>query len=726
MKRYVIPLVALLFLSSLFFAEDETSAWEAKEMRLKKAEGKERLELLVELTRHYRGKDHQKTITYGEEALELLRRFPGPEMELKLLDDLCNTHIALNKFGKARELAERAREMAEKSGLRAHVARALFNLGWMYRRQHQYPESLKYLQQAAFIYRELGDPVGAGKSALEIGRCYDLTNDNGKAIEYYLGGIKKLEESENESDIAAAYQRLATIYLVTSQHQNAMQYLKRTLDIYRKHGQKTEQGKILHNIAYTYMLMGDFKSGLDYAQKAIQTGKEMNEPRRVSISMALIGVIYIEVADYPKAMSTLEQALELATSLKDRDYIAGVLWKMGVVKNKTRAYREAIPLLKRAFPMAQTIDAKNTQKEAAKELTMAYEAIGDLKNALLFQKKYQQIHDTIFNETQSKKISTLQAKYELETKDKEIKLLTQEKRIQQLNLDRQKNFKNFLLFLSLLALVLAFMIFLGYRSKTKHARALAREMEERKNAEAQLIRSRKMEAVGILAGGIAHDFNNLLAIITGYIDMIKDDSQPGSGQFKMLGKVEQTLAQAVGLADKFIAFSKSGWMVPEKTPFKDIINTTIQRYPELRPLLERAVIAEDGQPIYIYADVRRMAEVMYNLVKNALDSGSPPEHITITAEPALLEPGNPGELEPGEYLKVSVSDKGEGIPPELQGKIFEPYFSTKANVTQKGLGLGLAICYSVVLKHGGTFLVESEPGRSTTLSFYLPAFEPET
>jgi signal transduction histidine kinase len=342
------------------------------------------------------------------------------------------------------------------------------------------------------------------------------------------------------------------------------------------------------------------------------------------------------------------------------------------------------------------------------------------KKAFEYHKKYKELNDSIFNERNSKKMAELQTRFDFERKEKEIELLKKNEEIQQLNLERQKIFTQFLILISLLVVILAFVIYARYRLKDRANRALAKEIEDRKKAEAELVKSQKMEAVGILAGGIAHDFNNLLTVITGYLYMIKKKVKNDQSTFKMVNSVERASKQAVALANKFITFSKGGWMATQKLHFKDILANTIDRHPELEPLPGNVSIPGVLHPVY--GDERQLAEVMFNFLKNADEAMTEPKQVTIKGENITLDNKNSYSLEEGDYLKISISDNGRGIPADQLDKIFEPYFSTKDTYTQKGRGLGLAICYSVIKKHNGHIAVQSQVGKGTTVELYLPAF----
>lgn len=249
------------------------------------------------------------------------------------------------------------------------------------------------------------------------------------------------------------------------------------------------------------------------------------------------------------------------------------------------------------------------------------------------------------------------------------------------------------------------------------------DITRRKKEESELIKSRKMESVGILAGGIAHDFNNLLTIIIGNITMLKIKLGKKDPQiYNFLEKVEQASTQAAELAHQFVDFSEEGGLLRKKITLTSLLKNAIDLSPEIRHIPCHISLPPDLDPIS--GDERQLRQVIINLLLNAHEASfDQNETITITAENTSLDETNAFSLAKGNYVKISVIDRGKGIRPELVEKIFDPYFSTKDTVTQKGLGMGLAICYSIIKKHEGHIAISSQVEKGTIVEIYLPVYE---
>jgi signal transduction histidine kinase len=306
---------------------------------------------------------------------------------------------------------------------------------------------------------------------------------------------------------------------------------------------------------------------------------------------------------------------------------------------------------------------------------------------------------------------------------KEISLLQKTQELQQLELTRQKNLKKSFFIVSLLVVILAFVIFTRYRLKIKVTRQLNKEIQEHKQTAAELLKSQKLESIGILAGGIAHDFNNLLTIIIGNISMAVEEIEGDARNarvVKMLKSAEKSSHEATELAQKLITFSMGGWIVPQKVALTTILKSVLEYYPQMEPLLKNTSIPPGLKSLY--SDERQLRQVMYNLLQNANEAMTDPMKVTIKAENITINENNNFSLEPGDFVKISVIDNGRGIPADKLEKVFDPYFTTKDTVTRKGLGLGLAICYSIIRKHNGHIAFKSKVGKGTTVELYLPTY----
>ena len=245
-----------------------------------------------------------------------------------------------------------------------------------------------------------------------------------------------------------------------------------------------------------------------------------------------------------------------------------------------------------------------------------------------------------------------------------------------------------------------------------------RDISERKKTETERLTTSKLESLGTLAGGIAHDLNNILTVISGNIGLAQIEAPADSGSLLgFLSKAGQAAQHAAHLSGQLLTFSKGG------APLKKVVS--------IGELLERsAEFALYGSNLRADFDIAvdlwkaevdagQIEQVINALMLNAREAMPFGGTVRVRARNVISEDDANALLAAGRYLKVSITDRGTGVPEELRAKIFDPYFTTKAT----GTGLGLAISYSVVKKHGGLLLLESSSPEGSVFSFYLRASE---
>lgn len=241
------------------------------------------------------------------------------------------------------------------------------------------------------------------------------------------------------------------------------------------------------------------------------------------------------------------------------------------------------------------------------------------------------------------------------------------------------------------------------------------DITERRKMEGELLKISKLESLGTLAGGIAHDFNNILTIITGRISLAKMNAKPGEDVFEMLTAAEKGCKRAKDLTQQLITFSKGGLPIKTVVSVIDMIKESADfalRGSNVRYDLQ---FPDDLRPVEV--DEGQINQVINNLIINACHAMPNGGMIKIRAKNVTIGPEDVLSLQEGEYVKISVTDYGTGIPEEHLQKIFDPFFTTK----QKGSGLGLATSYSIIRNHGGNITVDSQPGAGATFHIYLPA-----
>ncbi len=245
------------------------------------------------------------------------------------------------------------------------------------------------------------------------------------------------------------------------------------------------------------------------------------------------------------------------------------------------------------------------------------------------------------------------------------------------------------------------------------------DITEQKRMESQLRNAQKMEAIGTLAGGIAHDFNNLLMGVQGHTSLMLLQVDPTHPTIVHLKEIEDLVQRGSDLTKQLLTFAREDKQNLRPANLNDIIEKTAGMFGRTRKEIAiRKKYKKDLWPVVI--DHGKIKEVMLNLYVNASQAMPRGGELTLKTANVKLDGKDvkPLKMEPGPYVRIMVSDTGIGMDEKTMERIFEPFFTTKE--LGKGTGLGLASVYGIIKNHGGFINVDSEKGKGTTFTIYLP------
>ncbi|MCF7946781.1 MAG: PAS domain S-box protein [Spirochaetia bacterium] len=242
-----------------------------------------------------------------------------------------------------------------------------------------------------------------------------------------------------------------------------------------------------------------------------------------------------------------------------------------------------------------------------------------------------------------------------------------------------------------------------------------RDITEEIKTEKMMQQVAKLESLGTLAGGLAHDFNNLLGGIFGYVQLAESSFQNGEDCRPYLQEFFSVFEEAKGLTQQLLTLTKGGHLELKPHALSPVIREAASFYLSGSNIDCTYDFPDDLSQATI--DINQFKQVVQNLIQNAQQAMPNGGMITISAENTYLKPSQLPPLEEGEFVHIKVADEGVGIPAKILKNIFDPFFTTK----QKGSGLGLASCYSILRNHKGLITVDSEVNSGTTFHLYLPS-----
>jgi two-component system, cell cycle sensor histidine kinase and response regulator CckA len=253
------------------------------------------------------------------------------------------------------------------------------------------------------------------------------------------------------------------------------------------------------------------------------------------------------------------------------------------------------------------------------------------------------------------------------------------------------------------------------------------DITEHKKLESQLLHAQRMESIGVLASGVAHDFNNLLTVISGYSEILLNQTPPESAAHAPLNEIHRAGERAAALTRQLLAFGRKQMLSPQIMNLNNLVAETERM---LRRVIGAHINLDKSlDPLLwpVRADPGQIDQVILNLVVNARDAMPNGGHITIETHNNYLDAEYAQQhvdVKQGAYVVLAVTDTGAGMDNETKARIFEPFFTTKE--VGKGTGLGLATVHGIVKQSGGHIEVYSEVGRGTSFKIYLPRVEDST
>lgn len=251
---------------------------------------------------------------------------------------------------------------------------------------------------------------------------------------------------------------------------------------------------------------------------------------------------------------------------------------------------------------------------------------------------------------------------------------------------------------------------------------LQADVSQERHAQEQLQNELRLDATGRLAGGIAHDLNNMLAAILGFSDLLDRALEPGDARRHDVEQIRVAATRSATLMAQLLAFARRDLIQPEHLDLNAVVRQAeaVVHFAAGARIDVRLQLAREVGTIF--ADARRVEQVLMNLVLNARDSM--PRGGRLTIETSSLAIGSDAvlrygiQIPPGRYATLAVADTGEGMEPGILARIWEPFFTTRP--TDRGTGLGLAMVYGAVRQAGGFVWAESEPGKGTVMRVHWP------
>ncbi|KAF0202027.1 MAG: family 3 adenylate [Bacteroidetes bacterium] len=407
--------------------------------------------------------------TKQADSLKLLIRNANDDtLKVNTLIDISGSLLRVDA-NEALRYANDALSLAKQLDFVRGEAYALKNIGMSYYFQGNYIETLLFWQQSLSAFQTIDDKLGIANMLNNLGAVNFNEGDDEKAIQYYLESLKVSEEIGDKLRIATALVNIGAVYYnKTGTHNRALEYYLKALPLSEELGDNDAIGTSAVNMGEIYLARGDDKSALIYFEKALKAYRA-SENGNIPYALNNIGKVHASRKDFVKAIEYQREAFELAARQNAKLEMTQSLLGLASTYNLKGDFGSAVDTYLKAKDLAIEIGANYELKFAYEGLAVLYEKISDFRNAYKYQTLFSSIKDTLYNAEMDKRLQALTLNFDLEKKQGEVDLLTKDRALQELDLQRQKAIRNATSVTGILLLLLAIGLFNRYRyvRKTK-------------------------------------------------------------------------------------------------------------------------------------------------------------------------------------------------------------------------------------------------------------------
>ena len=585
------------------------------------------------------------------DSLENQLKIVNKNEKIDILNELSQLYYETSPQ-KTIEYSNQALELSQQYNYKDGEVQALKNIGVGNYYLSNYDIALEYYFKSLEILKEIEDKEGASIILNNIGVIYWKLFNFEKALEIYNESLKVMKEFENKEGIARAQNNIGLIYMTLQNYDKALEYFTKSLTNMEELGNKNNLAYCLNNIGIIYWYLENYDKSLEYYLRSYTINKEIDNKYGIAGSLKNIGGIYVKLEEYDNSIIYLEESLKLAKEIEAKDLIQNIY-----------------------IAFSELFSVKEDYKKALEYFTL-----------------YSLVKDSIFTKESSERIAEMQTKYETEKKEQENEILKKDIEIQRLKINKQQNFRNLLLVISVFILFLAFIIYTLYRSKQKVNIMLNQKNIQIEQANKELSEKNKeleihREHINLVNQILRHDIKNNLTVINSAVRLFLKD-----GTKNLIHAIQANVSKSLSLINSMQEIEK----------FMDS-NKKVKLI-DLRKVINR--VAESHFDFDIDISVTGKAEVLAdeavssvfdNLFNNAITHGKADK---INVEIKQIK---------NDY-EVRISDNGLGIPDEIKDKLFDEGFTFG---DEGHSGLGLYIVKKTMDSYGGSVFIKNNHPKGT-------------
>ncbi|MEQ8363367.1 MAG: tetratricopeptide repeat-containing sensor histidine kinase [Cyclobacteriaceae bacterium] len=593
----------------------------------------------------------------GEARVDLLNRIVTQMRERNIYDVV--------KYG------TEAKDLAQKLDYQEGLGLALENLGWIYYRRGLYSDAFELSQDALKITEALGDSIA-------MARC--LNN-------------------------------VAAINYEKSQYQDAINRFNKAYEISFRQKDVETVVRSLNNISFSYLALGKIDSAEYYALKALESSNINREGYLPAFSYRILGDIEFEKGNLESALRYFDEGIKISEVTKNYFIQASTLHRIGKVYARQKKYKAALETLDRNIQLAQKNGYADELERTYKLISEINYSNNNVELSLEYLTKHLAIHDSLLDQRNSERMSLLSAQFESELKQSQIELLTQNAKVREEEIKRQKTLGYFYVGCVVLGTCIAVILLYSNRKIKRINLELEVKSNQVESQAAQLSNINKTKDK--LLSIISHDIRSPLSSLRGVLNIAQAGGVSQEKFAELTGQIRDQLDTVYDDLGNLLQWTQSqlqGLNVkPEVFDLKEMVDEIHSLFEAIASAKKIKLMNHIDSKIQVDADPNHVKLILRNLLSNAIKFSN--ENGEVIVSSAIAE----------EFVEVSVSDTGIGLSENEISKLFDPsaHFTKEGTDNEKGMGVGLLLTKEFVDKNGGTMTVKSEPCKVSKFSFTL-------
>jgi len=603
--------------------------------------------------------------------------------------------------------------LCHRSGYYKGEADALKNIGIAYWVKGDYKQALEFYNQALTIAGKIKYKKGMGRLFLNIALIYSDQGKYADALSYNYKSLRICESIYDSKGLALNYNNIAIIYYNQNKLEEAVVYYLKSLKISEQLGNDQDIAMAMSNIAELYIKQRKYKQALNYYEKSLVLKEKAHDMVGYSTNLGGIGEIYKLQGKFNIALDYYLRALKIQQTIGNKPDMAALLQSIGNCYFELKQFEKALDYCQRGLSQAKSIGHKRYIRDGSESLSKIFRALKNYDLALSYYQDFKIYSDSINNQETARQTAMLQAQYQFERREIELKSAQEKKNIEH---EEESARQRAWLYLSAMALVsLALLTIILLRNN--RVKQKVNHLLHLKNTEINS-QKEKLEAMdnfkNRILSVVSHDVRGPLNSIKGMFYLVEQKAITIEQSTGMMTQINERISQVSGFVDDLLEWAKGQMVQPEiKTTKVQVNEIVLETLNILKPAAEIKGITLTYNSDYsaeVLSDEEMIKIVLRNLISNAIKFCKKGDSIQIDVY-----------HDDAKKIRVSVKDSGRGVEPEKLKELFSsPHLSSIGTDNEMGTGLGLILCKQYIELNNGEIGVDSELGHGSVFWFSLP------